>query len=76
MDLYKVMKNITVVGGICSIIITALGVVIIISLLRSKRYVNKVVEETHLLKYLRVHVVGGVLVLIFQTIRYILEFFQ
>lgn len=76
MDWYKLIRTISTVGGICSLIITFLGIALIVSLLRSKRYANKIVAETPLIKYLGVLTVGGILTIIFQTIKYLVEVFR
>jgi hypothetical protein len=76
MDWYKLIRTISTVGGICSLIITFIAIVLILSLLRSKRYTNKIVAETPLLKYLKVLTVGGILTIIFQTLKYLVEVFR
>jgi uncharacterized membrane protein len=76
MNWYKLLKTISMVGGICSVIITVIGFVLLLLVLRSDKYLGKIVEETPLLKYARVLEVGVILTLVFQIIIFILRFFE
>jgi uncharacterized membrane protein len=76
MNWYHLLKNISIWGGICSIFITIVGFVLLLSVLKSDKYADKLVEETPLLKYSIVLCTGVILTIVFQVIILILKFYE
>jgi F0F1-type ATP synthase assembly protein I len=76
MNWYKLMKNISLVGGICSVIITIVGFVLILHVFKSDRYTGKTVKETPLEKYVKVLYIGVILNVVFQIILFALRLFN
>ncbi|GFP75384.1 hypothetical protein [Clostridium fungisolvens] len=76
MNWYHLLKNISILGGICSIFIAIVGFVLLLSALKSAKYEGKLVKETPLLKYAVVLSTGVILTILFQIIIFILKFFE
>ena len=76
MNWYQLLKNISIWGGLCSIFITIVGFVLLLSVLKSAKYAGKLVKETPLLKYAIVLWTGVILTIVFQIIIFILKFFE
>lgn len=67
MDWYDLLRNISIVGLVCSIIITGVSFILLWLNLKSDKYLNKLVVETPILKYLRNILIGFILISIFEV---------
>lgn len=68
MEWYNLLRNISIVGGIISSIIAFVFGVLFMLVLKSDKYKNKTVEETPLLKYSTIILIGMIFVTLFMVI--------
>jgi hypothetical protein len=70
---HDLLKSISIWGGICSLLIGIVGLVLLLRFLKSDKYEGKLVRETPLLKYTIVKCTGLILSIVFNIILFILE---
>lgn len=68
--------KISIIGLVCSAIIFAVSLILLWLDLKKDKYLNKLVEETPILKYTRFLMVGVVLTSIFAIIIQLLKFIE
>lgn len=76
MNWYNILKGISILGGIISVLMMVAGWVSIKLIFKSEKYKDKLVEETPLLKCINVMYTGSILIFVFIGILTVLRFFE
>jgi hypothetical protein len=76
MNWHNMLKNISILGAISSVIIATVGFILLVWVLKGDKYADKLVEETPLLKYSIVMYTGVVLSIVFQFILLVQRLFE
>lgn len=72
---HDVLRNISIIGGICSIIVTTVSYLLLWLELKDDKYLNKLVNETPIEKYARVIAAGQISVVVFGVTILLLKLF-
>ncbi|MDD3393069.1 MAG: hypothetical protein EOM28_13150 [Clostridia bacterium] len=73
--MFRILKSICILGAIFSMVLSVLGFVLFLSALKNKKYANKLVADTPLLKDSKVLLIGIILSTVFEISILILNFF-
>lgn len=76
MNGYNILKGISILGGIISVLMMVVGWVSIKLIFKSDKYKDKLVEETPLIKCADVMYIGVILTSVFTGILIVLRFFE
>jgi len=69
---YNLLRNFSIIGAVCSILITVLNLILFWSLLKNTKNQHKTVGETSLEKYMNVIMIGLIFTVVFVIILLIL----
>lgn len=74
--MFGLLKNIFIFGSVFSTLLTIIGFLLFLSALRNKKYANKLVQDTPLLKYSEILLFGIILSAVFYISILILKFIE